>query len=290
MLCARRSTDTVAASVFWSAERAPCYGRPPGAAAGASTTRGKAMRSKRVLYEGFYFDGGTYTLTSRSLGGTGHTPETVASVIDGKDLAAAQRLVHAGVALPLAFEGDCMLDGAVFVVGELSEEEQQHWVGRIRARLRVPCGKLVLMGGGITPENYDPDDSEAYAVVDVEPGEYDVQLLFYPGSYRAMEHLGEDADALTRWLHETRPGEPEPGWLRALREGDDLFDRDTLVGYLVHLSPAQGPAPQPKVEAVAYTGNFVEQTELRRPERFPLGLERAHWERDAERLRKPAAG
>ena len=243
------------------------------------------MRRKLLLPQWFAFDGGTYTLTSRSLGGS-HTPEEVAAIIDGKDVAAAQRLVDGGAVLPLAFEGDCMLDDAVFVVGELSEEERQQWVGRIRTRLNVPCGKLVLMGGGMTAEDYDPAWSSGYAVVEVEPGEYDVELLFYPGSYRAMEFLGEDAEELGRWFRETRPGEAEPAWLKAVRDEDDTFERDSLVGYLVHVSPAQGTAERPQVEAVQYTGNFVEKTELRRPERFPVGLDRAAWERDAERLEK----
>jgi hypothetical protein len=233
------------------------------------------MRQSHLLPRSFFWDGPAYTLTSSSHGGHA-TTEEVAAAIDTEAPEEAQRLTDAGAMLHLVFEGDCMLDKAAVVVGELTAQEQEEWVGRIRTRLSIPCGRFVLMGGGREPDDYDPEFSEAVHVVEVPPGDYDVQVLFYASSYRGNAFLGDDVEAHARWSAETRPGEPEPLWLRALREDpDSLPAKDTLVDTLIHLAPASGPRHTPKVASVESVGSAVEETELRRPARIPLGIPRS---------------
>ncbi|NJL43108.1 MAG: hypothetical protein HC935_06750 [Pseudanabaena sp. SU_2_4] len=60
-----------------------------------------------------------------------------------------EALLRQGVCIPLYFEADCALDGfTLFVIGDLTEEESDEWIGKFVAKLNVPCGKLVLLCGG----------------------------------------------------------------------------------------------------------------------------------------------
>jgi hypothetical protein len=241
------------------------------------------MRQTFLLSRDFFWDGPMYTLGSSSFGGRDVTAQQAAEALRAEEPTAAQALVDAGVLLPLVFEGDCMLDKAALVLGELTDQERREWVGRIRTRLAIPCGQFVLLGGGSEAEDYDAEYSPALQHLQVPPGEYDVEVLFYVGSFRAGEFLGEDVEALQAWCAQTRPGEPEPRWLEMLRK-DEFFDRNDLVGTLIHLAPASGPARHAPVDHLQHMGNFVAHTELRRPEVCPAGLSRYEFEQGARRL------
>jgi hypothetical protein len=241
------------------------------------------MRHAFLAPPRFRWDGKSYTLTSAGLAGA--TPAELAAAQRASKPAAAQRLVDAGVMLPVNMGSDCALDGCGLVVGALTPEEEGEWLARFRSRLSLPCGRFLLVGGGGEPENYaDPHYAETRVEVAVPPGDYDVQVLLYLGSALAPRALGEDAEALAAWFTESRPGAPRPAWLEALQEDEDAWPQDEdLVGALVHLAPAAGPAHPARVDGKPY-GSQVRTPELRRPPRFPLGLSREAFAAGAVRL------
>ncbi|MCI5144366.1 MAG: hypothetical protein D3923_02295 [Candidatus Electrothrix sp. AR3] len=89
-------------------------------------------------------------------------------------------LLRRGICLPLFFDCDCALDEAIFVLGELNEREEAEWLGRIQLKLEVPCGELLLMGGGreedfeIALEHFDPPNKhfQFFQKIKVDPGSY----------------------------------------------------------------------------------------------------------------------
>src|ERR1041384_6382190 len=100
------------------------------------------------LREGFFNDGHSYMLTSTSLGGSGLSPAEIAGRLQG-NAQDVQQILRDGICIPLYFDGDCALDDAVIVIGDLTPQEDAEWIGRIRAWLNIPCGEFLFLGGGI---------------------------------------------------------------------------------------------------------------------------------------------
>lgn len=124
------------------------------------------------------------------------------------------------------------------VVGELSRQEDEEWIDRLRWRLDLPTGELVLQGGGFSsyrlerletggPRRHDLD----LHLLQVTPGNYDVDLLTFVGSGgigHEVLHAPAPAEPGARprrrpppdlalegaWFRRTRPRATMPDWLR----------------------------------------------------------------------------
>jgi hypothetical protein len=227
----------------------------------------------------FFCDGAYYVITSATLGGSGMTPEEIASALASGDSEAIEALVRQGVCLPLCFPGDCAFDRAIVVVGNLSEQEESEWIGRISSKLNVPCGKLMVVCGGGATEDFEGALSgkgysgftDYFDVVEVPPGEYLVEVYAFVSSM-TVDFYFEDDEPLEEWFRRTRPGMELPKWLRYFNEGRAIGELgDELVSYILRLAPLEAEPPSPARDPeIGWCGEF----EFRRPELCPLGIER----------------
>ena len=146
-----------------------------------------SQRLTKNIHPDFFCDGPYYFLTSSSLGGAPFSAEEIANQFL-QSLEGVTSLLEQGVGLPLFFAGDCALDNCTrFVYGELSEEEEKNWVGKLTAYLKVPCGKVLLVAGGgdadyleraLNGETPDPH-YYFYDTFDIPAGDYLVELYCY---------------------------------------------------------------------------------------------------------------
>jgi hypothetical protein len=243
------------------------------------------------LSDGFFNDGYWYVLTSTSLGGSGLSPAEISEKLQVEREEHKRELLKDGVCLPLYFDGDCALDRAVVVVGDLSEAEEAEWVGRVRSHLQIPKGEFLVMGGGIeedfetatSGEAPDPDDAR-HQVVPVEPGRYVVEVYAFLGSMTVNEHWGcdyrqEDEEGqyarpreIAAYWDATRPGQDRPEWVTQLLEEGDVGGEDTgLLEYVIRLHRSDEEVPLPELEdSTKWCGVF----EVRRPAVCPAGIQR----------------
>jgi hypothetical protein len=251
------------------------------------------MNPRKVipLGEGFFNDGYWYVLSSTSLGGSGLTAAEIADRLEVERADHKEQLLRDGICLPLYFDGDCAMDRAVIVIGDLSEQEASEWVGRLRSTLEIPCGELMIMGGGDEESfeealaSFEPEDPEdtRFQKVKVDKGRYLVEVYAFVGSMTVDEHWGADYSApeeeqLTRarsiaaWWDASRPGEPQPQWLeRLLEEGYVDSEELGLLEYIIRLVPCTEEVPLPALhEDTKWCGVF----ELREPPKAPLGIPR----------------
>jgi hypothetical protein len=196
--------------------------------------------------ERFFCDGHYYVLTSRSLGGSGQSPEEIASLLGDASTTSIAGLLARGICLPLFFDGDCAMDSATrFVVGALGPEHERAWIGRLSATLEIPCGHLVLVAGGgdggelaQALSGKPPEPSYVfYQSLEVPPGTYQVDVLAY-------------ARSMTVALHEEDLEEEEIAEkYAALPEVEE--------SYVIHLTPAAAERPSPAlVPDVGWCGVF----------------------------------
>jgi hypothetical protein len=203
------------------------------------------MRQTISISKGFFCDGHCYVMTSASLGGSGLTVNEVSGILFAGEKNKTAGLLKKGVCFPVCFEGDCALDGeTIFVIGDLTEQEEQDWIARLRWKLNIPCGKLILCCGclaedlerAVTGEKPDPH-FEIYQVMDVPPAEYLVEIYAFLPSLTVQLSLaaddegnyGED-DELAKWYQENRPG----------------IDG---VSYVIRLSPLENEPALPEIES-----------------------------------------
>jgi hypothetical protein len=194
--------------------------------------------------------------------------------------------VREGVFLPFALVQD---DGFVIrvVLDEpLTPQEQDEWVGRSRHRLRVPDGRLAVIGGG-AEYLWGEDVDEFTRFLDVPPGDYLAEVYTYLQGVNGPYCLSsaDPDEPLGAYFRRTRPGVPFPLWLHNLcaddpeldpgHESDWLraasdyeADQPTYVSFLLRLSPLREPPETPPLE----DGWFPEDLGARKPAAFPLGL------------------
>jgi len=198
-------------------------------------------------------------------------------------------------AILVALEGDDSFIARVVVGEPLTREEEAQWICRIRTRLAVPCGRLLVCGG------FDPrclaDFREQGPMgyvheVRVPPGEYlaDVYTHLPTMSARFLRESWDEK--IGTWFRREHPGEAFPSWLaaelasfpeedpghqkewaklkRSVASGTLRVDTASLdwVGYLVHLRPLDAEAELSSSDG----GWFPSDCGFRRPSRFPLGL------------------
>lgn len=147
-------------------------------------------RKNQRLNNDFFCDGAYYVITSSSLGGSKLTTEEIADdLLQSSE--GVTKLLKEGIAFPLSFAGDCALDNCTTIVmGELSEEEEKNWVGKITSKLKVPCGKVIILAGGGDSEYFykaisgekPHKDYIFYDQVNMPEGDYLVELYCYINS------------------------------------------------------------------------------------------------------------
>lgn len=197
------------------------------------------MRQTISISSDFFCDGHCYLLTSSSLGGSGWTAEEMQDIIFEENAEKTTKLLlEKGVCLPFCFPGDCALDGETeFVVGDLTEREEQDWKARLVWKLNVPCGKLILccgcMAEDLEPAMADekPDSHyRIYQVIDVPPNEYKIEIYAYAESQTVRVALDDDEE---------------------YDDEDDLEDEenDGEAAYIIRLTPLDGETlPLPALE------------------------------------------
>ena len=241
------------------------------------------VNGPRRLYSlgDFFNDGPCYVLSSTSLGGSGMSADDIAAMLESDSEAHKRQLLQDGVCLPLFFPGDCAMDEALIVVGDLNEQEEAEWIGRVRGKLEIPCGTFMLMAGGNLPQDFEealahfqaPNPHAVHAVkVSVEPGTYLVEVYAFVSSITVDEawyDIGEDDEPIIDWWRRTRPGQEPPPWLVAyLRERYVDLEGD-FVPYIIRLTPSTEEIPLPALEdEIKWCGVF----ERRRPPLCPLGI------------------
>ncbi|MEY3299543.1 MAG: hypothetical protein RLZZ597_2803 [Cyanobacteriota bacterium] len=181
----------------------------------------------------FFCDGGGYLLTSASLGGSNLTPSQIADIVLNGTAQDIAPLLFQGICMPLLFEGDCALDrGTLFVVGDLTPQQEAEWQAKLTWKLEIPCGKLILLCSCMAEDlahaiSGEPPEEhyEIFQVVDVPPGSYLVEVYAYPPSLTVLMTLSD---------------QEYEDYTRGMPEQD--YDDDsnlTLVRYIVQLSPLQ---------------------------------------------------
>ena len=193
--------------------------------------------TKRIPIERDYFcDGHCQMLISSSFGGSHLKPYELSDILFN-DREKAKDLIKEGICFPVCFDGDCALDGVtVFVLGDLTEEEERDWIARIRWKLKVPCGKLALVCG-FSEEELErihelrpPEENyNVYQIIDVPPDEYLVELYAYRSSMTVQVSLLE---------------EDEEGYLQTNEELADWYKENHPgvkdVQYIIRLTPLNG--------------------------------------------------
>lgn len=185
--------------------------------------------------------------------------------------------------LPLLVESEDPANIRVVVGGALDAAEQAEWVGRVAGGLRIPDGQLALCGG-VAYLMETADWPEAYTrIVEVPPGDYRATIYCYasaPNGRRCLEQAG-DEEPLGSWFRRTRPGQEIPVWLHNQCVNDPDLDPDErkrwkrtsekrggrVIDFLLHLESDAEPTPP-----VTGDHGFVEASDCRKPDVFPLGL------------------
>jgi hypothetical protein len=215
-----------------------------------------------------------FLFTSSSMRGRGISPGA----------AAWTAAVNAGDLLPLAVESEDSANVRVVVAEPLQEDEPTDWVGIVRSSLRVPDGSLALCGGIAYVLESNAWAVEHVRVVDIPAGLYQATLYCYasaPNGRLSVERSGSD-EPLGTWFRRTRPGEIMPVWLHNLCVNDPSADPGhaaewrrarekrggTVIDFLLHLEATDGAM----TIAPATADGFMEATECRRPEMFPMGV------------------
>jgi hypothetical protein len=207
------------------------------------------------------------------------------SSIDEED-AEWLKAIKDGVFLPFQLVQDDSIIIRVVLDEPLSGQEQDEWVGLTRHKLRIPDGRLVLIGGG-TEYLWGEDMTEFTRFLDVPPGDYLAELYTYfqgvNGSYCLNEVTPKEP--IGTYFRRTRPGEPFPLWLRNEcaddpeadpghdeewedAEADYDTEQPTYVGFLLRLSPLGEVPDLPPMEG----GWFDIGSGARRPALCPIGV------------------
>ncbi len=228
--------------------------------------------------------GGLIYVAPRSLGGL--SPREFSRVWMGQGRETVADLIRRGAMMPMSL---CEDSGYLirFVLGALTQQETEEWTARVRWKLKVPCGQVLVSGvlsGDLDFEadefpNMGPafgnDTHDIGFFVDVPPGDYAVEVYNYPpndlssGWWRICEpHLFEkvsetEAESVQDYFRRTRPGDQLPKWIEKDHEDDGGY-----VVFIVRLAPLVGDVLMPKLES----DEMVIEWEFRKPEKCPLGI------------------
>jgi hypothetical protein len=231
----------------------------------------------------FFNDGAWYVLSSTSLGGSQFSPEQMVNKLQG-EMDDIRQLLTTGVCLPLFFPGDCALDKAIIVIGDLTEQQEREWLGRIQSKLHIPCGEFVLLGGGGSEENWEavlnhfsPPNPHFmnFQKVRLAPGDYLVEVYAFLGSMNFNFELDDiGAKNWQRWLKLDEIDESKhPAWFKFLLENDYIdSEQFGLQEYIIRLSPLQESPPLPELDEELYWCSLYQ---YRQPQQCPKGILRS---------------
>lgn len=236
-------------------------------------------RKVTPIHESFFNDGHWYVLSSSSLGGSGLSADEIADKLQTEDEVVINDLLGKGACLPLYFGADCELDNVVFVEGGLNEVEEAEWIGRIRSKIEVPCGEIMLMGGGMPEDfedalpNFEPPDPHYryFQKLKVTPGVYLVEVYAYIGSYAVNEYWEDKkTDEFEKWWDESRPKLERAEWIEFFKEEEYVDGEDfELQEYIIRIVPLTEEIPLPTLDQdTKWVGDF----EMRKPRLCPQGL------------------
>jgi len=227
-------------------------------------------------------------LAPRSLGGV--TPEEFGKIWMGAGNETVKDLVMRGAMMPMSLYQD---DGYLvrFVLGDLSEQEASEWTARVRWKLNVPCGKVIVSGvldddvEYWFPEIGAAKNNGSYELgcyVEVPAGEYLVEVHSYPPGDLSTGWGRIEKDGLFDSLPEierenpidyfkrARPDEEPPKWIK------DDYDFDTyFINFIIRLAPLNEELPAPKLEE-----DVCIEWEFRKPAICPIGIKSDYEEED----------
>lgn len=233
--------------------------------------------------ENFFNDGAWYVLSSTSLGGADFSPQQIVNKLQG-DINDIRQLLDAGICLPLFFPGDCALDKVVIVIGDLTEQQEHEWLGRIQSKLHIPCGEFVLLGGGgseddwhVALNHFSPPNPHLinFHKVRLAPGDYLVEVYAFLGSMNFNFQLDEIGKKnWQHWLKLDGVAESEqPAWFKFLLENDYVDSEEFgLQEYIIRLTPLQESPPLPELDEELYWCGLYQ---YRQPQQFPKGILRS---------------
>lgn len=182
------------------------------------------------------------------------------------------------------------------VMGELNTQEQEEWVARVRGKLDLSCGAIVV--SGILDEDEEEfinlpsaeeiengDGLQCY--VEVEPGIYQVEIYSYPPGDLSTgwgqiinpklfkPQQGIIPESLKDYFLRTRQPQEMTAWIGYEITEDEEQKQEfyqaavdaNYIDFVIRLSPVIEDLPVPKLAddgAVAW--------EFRKPEKCPLGI------------------
>jgi len=203
-----------------------------------------SVYSKRIpISPDFFCDGHGYVLTSASLGGSGLNPSQFSDLVLNGSSDDIAPLLAQGICMPILFESDCSLDRkTLFVIGNLTNQEENDWRARLTWKLNIPCGKLILLCSCVTEDvahaisgRPPRENFMIFQVIDVPPDLYKVDIYAYPSSPTFVETL-DDKDY-------------EKYEEKVLELDLDDYDNEgnlTSVGYIISLSPLKAELQLPE--------------------------------------------
>jgi hypothetical protein len=234
--------------------------------------------------DSFFNDGAWSVLSSTSLGGSGLSADEIVTKLQSEDEKDIEKLLQKGICLPLFFPGDCALDNVVIVIGDLTDQEEREWIGRIQSKLEIPCGEFLLLGGGGVEDDWEdaiahftaPDpDFMYFQKFKLDPGSYLVEVYAFLGSMTVNFALDEvKKKDWAKWFQLTDLDKAEyPDWFKFLQENEYIASEEFgLQEYLIRLSPLQKAPDIPETdEEVKWCCQF----EIRPPASCPQGVLRS---------------
>lgn len=229
------------------------------------------------LPEKFFCDGPYYLITSSSIGGL--SPEELAAKVSGSEV---EEVIKNAVGIPIAFQGDCAMDNAIVVMGDLSAQEEAEWIGRISWKLDIPCGKLLLICGGGDSESIEGAVSgkglggfkDYFQQIELTPGKYLTEVYAYLPSVTGNFFLESDSPMAEwqSWFKQDRKGEELPEWLQEFDEYSVPGELEELVSYIIRVTPlTKEPTKLPDLDEDIGWCTF----EMRKPKQCPSGILRS---------------
>lgn len=182
------------------------------------------------------------------------------------------------------------------IMGELNPQEQEEWVARVRWKLNLSCGAMVVSGildadeeeFDDLPSTNDIVEGDALqCYIQVKPGIYQVEIYSYApgdlstawgqitGSGLFKPQAGIEAESIKDYFTRTRKPEEISAWIAyeitenpdQKREFYQAAVDANYIDFVIRLSPIIDDLPLPKIDndgAVAW--------EFRKPEKCPLGI------------------
>jgi hypothetical protein len=182
------------------------------------------------------------------------------------------------------------------VLGELTPQEEEEWVARVRWKLNLTCGAMIVSGildedesvniPSVDDLNEEADILQCY--VEVPPAIYQVEIYSYPPGDLSTgwgqitdpdlfpAEPGIQPESIKDYFLRTRQMTEIPPWIayeitenkRKKREILSTLDDISYVNFVIRLSPIiDDDLPLPKLDddnSVAW--------EFRKPEKCPLGI------------------